>query len=453
MFLRHDLKERALEVTRRRVLQGLLGGAMVSVGLPILECMLDDSGEAFAGGGELPTRFGMWYFGNGVRLSSWTPVTTGYDWQLGPDAELAPLLAHKEYVSVVSGLEVKTPYYPHHSGWPAVCSAGPHLRMPDVAGLYVSTFQYPSIDRLAADHFMQASPTPFRSLELAVTRFTGSIEGTTFQHLSHNGPNSVNPSESSPHAVWNRLFGTTGAEPMLKQARASVLDAVAQQIKALEPKLGAVDRQRLDQHFESVRDLEQRLLAPVGECTTPTDPGDFPDVGGNEQIAEKNRAMSDLLALALSCGLTQTFSIMFSTCGNGTVFWMAGATDSQHYTNHTEAAPYTIHHNATIFTMEQLAYFLERLQSTPEGAGNLLDRCSIVVATEHTEGWTHSQQDMPMLICGKGGGRLRGNFHYRQVGGNTTRTLLTALRGAGLPLEGVGYEGGYSNEPIAELEV
>jgi hypothetical protein len=121
--------------------------------------------------------------------------------------------------------------------------------------------------------------------------------------------------------------------------------------------------------------------------------------------------------------------------------------------NHTEAAPYNKQRDAVKFTMSQLAYFLEKLRTTEEGASNLLAQSSILVTTEHTEGWTHSQDDMPILLCGKGGGRLRGDVHFRGNGGNTTRALLTALRGAGLPLTEFGYEGGWTNEPISELEV
>ena len=102
--------------------------------------------------------------------------------------------------------------------------------------------------------------------------------------------------------------------------------------------------------------------------------------------------------------------------------------------------------------MSQLAYFLDRLKNTPEATGNLLDHSSILVCTEHTEGWSHSQDDLPMLVCGKGGGRLRGNYHYRQDGGNASRALLTALRGAGLPLTEFGHEEGYVKDPIVEVE-
>lgn len=443
------------KLSRRMVLRGMTAAGAVTLGLPVFQLLLDDHGEAWADGEDLPTRFGLWFFGNGVRLDSWLP-SQGHDWQPPADGELVPLVPHKDYVSVVSGLDVKTPRHPHHSGMATICTGGPHLKIDDVRDTIVSTFKYPSVDQVAADWQMQQQPTVYRSLEVAVTRFRGTDEGTTFQYLSHNGSASgetnVNPSEESPHAFFERLFGDGETDPLVKQARASVLSAVMDQIAALQAKLGAADRQRLEQHLDSVADLERRLGAPAAECTKPVDPGDFPDVEGKEQITEKNAVMSDLMALALACDLTRSFSIMFSTCGSGVVMWPVGGTDGQHYMTHTEPAPWNLQHQSVVFTMEQLAYFLDRLKQTPEGSGNLLDRCSILVCSEHAEGWNHAQDDMPILICGKGGGRLVGNVHQRDVGGNTTKALLTALRGSGMPLDAFGHEAGHVTSGMSELE-
>lgn len=452
-YLKLGRRSRIVRPSRRAFLRGAAG---VTLALPLFDFMLNTHGEALANGEELPTRFGLWFFGNGVHLQHWTP-SEGHDWQPPADGSLTPLLPLKEYVSVVSGLSVKTNRHPHHSGMANACSGGPHLKLGDVRDTIVSTFKYPSVDQVAAEYFMQNAPTKYRSLEVAVTRFRGTDEGTTFQYLSHNGSangeTNVNPSEESPQAFFNRLFNEGTAEPLLLKSRARVLDAVGDQIASLKNKLGKQDQQRLDQHLTSVSELETRLGAPLANCTKPLDPGEFPDIDSNEQMAEKNRAMSELMALALACGLTRSFSIMFSTCGSGAVFWMAGATDGQHYMNHTEPSPYPKHRQALHFTMEQLAYFLQVLRDTPEGSGNLLDHCSIVVTTEHTEGWTHSQDDMQYLICGKGGGRLRGNYHYRDSGSTPARALLTGLRGAGLPLAEFGYEAAHTASPISELEV
>lgn len=449
-----NLKKR-IQPSRRLFLRGMLGGAAVAVGLPLFDFMLNNHGERLAEGAEIPTRFGLWFFGNGVHLPTWTPPTVGPDWNVPGDNALTALLPLKEYVSVVSGLSVKTSFHPHHSGMAAVCSGGPHLKIDDVRDTIVSTMKYPSIDQVAAEYFQSQVKSPYKSLEASVTRFRGTDEGTQFQYLSHNGSSggetNVNPSEESPHAFFERLFNTGTTGPIIAKARGSVLDAVGGQIKTLQGKLGTKDKQRLEQHLTSISEIQSRLNIPTAQCTKPGDPGDFPDLASNEQIAEKNKVMSDLMTLALACGLTRSFSIQYSTCGSGAVFWMVGATDGQHYMNHTEPAPYTKQQEAVRFTMKQLAYFLDKLKGTPEGTGNLLDHCSIFVSSEHAEGWSHEQKDMPMLICGKGGGRLKGNVHARIPDGNVSMGPFTALLGAGLPLTAFGHEEGYVTSPVSDL--
>lgn len=426
---------------RRTFLRGVLAtGAAVTIGVPVLDAMLDERGTALAGGEPLPTRFGVWFWGNGVRPERWTPSGT-VDW--APSDQLAPFATAgvKPWVSVVTGCEVKTATHPHHSGMAAIMTGAHFAQVGTTRDTIVSSFAYPSVDQVVAAHHEGA--TPFRSLEFGITRFRGTDEGTSFQHLSHNGTNNPNPSEYSPSRMFARLFSAP-VDAQIDLARQSVLDNVGSQIRALQPRVSRADSIRLDQHFESVRALELRLAAGAAACAMPVDPGDFPDVGGREQIAEQNRAMSDLCAIALACDLTRSFSMFFSTAGSGVVMWPVGASNSLHQINHDEGPPYPTVHAATVFTMEQLAYFLTRLRDTPDGAGaNLLDNVSILGTSELSEGWTHSNREFPILIAGKGGGRLRGNVHHRVDNANTSIAVLTALRGAGLPAESFGYDENY----------
>ena len=99
---------------RRTFLNGVLKGSAFSIGLPVFEAMLGINGEAFADGTDIPTRFGIWFWGNGVRPEKWTPTTTGEHWI--PNEETLPLLSHQAYLSIVSGCEIKTATHPHHSG-------------------------------------------------------------------------------------------------------------------------------------------------------------------------------------------------------------------------------------------------------------------------------------------------------------------------------------------------
>ncbi len=443
-------------LNRRQMLRGMLGGSAITIALPILEGMLNEHGEAFAQGEAIPTRFGLWFWGNGVRPEHWIPqgVGQGAAWQLSE--ELLPLQNHKAKLSALSGYTIRTGTHPHHAGMTGVMTGKPLHQVGVTRDTIVSTFDGPSLDMIAAAQL--EGQTPFRSLEVGVTRFRGTDEGTTFQHLSHNGPNNPNPSEYDPRTVFNRLFvGNNSVNDL--ETRRSVLDAVMGQFSKLRPKLGANDRRRLDQHFESIRSLERRLASEPIVCALPNEPNTYPDLNGQEQINAKNEVMSELVALALACDLTRVFSIQFSTCGSGVIVHEAGATDGLHRTTHDEPmsgnpATQPIVHAATIYTMSQLAIFLDKLDQSPVGSGTLLDHCAIACTTEHTDGRLHRYEDFPFLIAGLGGGRLRGDVHHRGSGQESiTQAGLTTLRAAGLNLPSFGSADGYTEQSISALEI
>ena len=433
---------------RRTVLRGLLGGAAVTLPLPTLEIMLDASGEAFAGGDPLPTRFGVWFWGNGIKPDSWIPPFEGADWT--PSAELQPLADLRSYVSVLTGMEIKTDDHPHHSGMAGIMTGRKYEKLGDIRDTIVSTFASQSVDQLAAD--WHSGTTPFRSIEAGVTWFRGTDEGSTFQHLSHNGPNNPNPSEYDPIALYERLFATE-TDPSRDLLRRSVLDAVNDQARVLNERLGAADRIRLEQYYDSVRTLEHRLAMAGPPCGTSAAPGSsYLDIGGLEQIEEKNLAMAQLVATALACDLTRVFSVLFSPAGSEVLIWQVGASDPLHTLSHEEPQPQPTVDAAITFTMEQLAVFLETLRDTPDGTGNLLDRCSILCTSELSDGYDHRNDEFPILIAGLGDGRLRGNYHYRSSSSrNTSEAVLTALHGGGVELGSFGADEGYADAVIDDV--
>jgi len=357
-------------------------------------------------------------------------------------------------------MEIKTATHPHHSGMAGIFTGQRYHELGSVRDTIASTFAAPSIDQVVAERWA-ADPTtraPFRSLEVAVCRFHGTDEGTSFQHLSHNGPQNVNASEYNPRRLYERLFGQSNSA-QVDAARMSVLDAVKGDINALKLRASSVDKLRLDQHFDSIRSIEQRLSLLPSECQTPDLPAEsYPDVMGQEPIQAKNEVVSDLVAMALACDLTRVFSVLFSTAGAGTRYWMVGAQNSLHQTAHDERASGSelqpTVHAATIFKMEQLAYFLNRLRLTPEGAGNLLDSCGILCTTELCEGYTHSNDEFPIVLAGKAGGALKGGYHYRSPNKeNTSKVLLTLLRAMGDPRPSFGVAEGNVTDLISDLMV
>ena len=459
---------------RRTVLRGLFAGSAVSVGLPALEAMLNGNGTAYAqGGAPLPRRLGIFFWGNGVRLKFWTPATSP-TWQLTPS--LMPLAAVKDYVNVVSGMDIKIPRARvHHTGVIGVLSGGPVVVQPRGSATYRSTFTLPSIDQVAAATLGKA--TRFKSLELGVSRRLRKDEGVTPTILSHNGPNSGNPPIFEPREVFTRLFGggdvtpppSMGGAPMtgpgaLEKAtamRRSVLDAVVKDIDRLKLRVGSTDKRRLDQHLETVRAIERRLPVAMpgapgatGSCVPgKAPPATFPNTPEGEQLEPVTVAMSELAALSLACDHTRVFSMLFSGSIGSTVFWQAGVKRGHHQLTHDEAGDQPQIQATTVFTMKMLAILLQKLKDTPEGPGNLLDSCAILATSDCAEGKVHSVKDYPILVAGRAGGHFKyPGVHHREVGGNTTTVLFSLLRSVGVTLPEVGSSTGRATSGVSAIE-
>lgn len=435
-------------IHRRTMLRGMLGGAGVCVALPTLDAMLDAHGEAYASGEPLPKRFGVFFWGNGVRLDAWVPDTTGPGWQ--PKELLQPFFAPEtdvhDYVSVVSGTRCVSAGAGHHTGR-AVMLAGSY----DESLATYGRAYTPTSDQIAADSMQGDSP--FRTLEIGVSR-RGFENSTNERAMSWVDPTSALPAEHSPHQLFVRLFGDGVDEEedfRLRDARGSVLDVVAQDAEVLSNKLGSADRIRLEAHLDGIRAIEKNLDFDTGGCVLPTDPGDFPDQDGKEQLAETSRAMSGLLAHALACDLTRVFTFKFTGMQTDTLFWQTGASEGLHTMTHDAGMQHMVH-DAVRFMMQEWAYALAQLADMPEGTGNVLDNCAIYCTSELSEGESHSVQDMPILLCGKAGGALQSGIHYRSTTEeNAVRALFTCLRACDVPVDEFGAGPDRADETLPAL--
>jgi hypothetical protein len=452
---------------RRTFLRGTLaGGISISVGLPLLEPMLNANGTALAQDGALPKRFGVFFFGNGrgVEAAKWHPTGTGASWT--PSVELAPLAGIKDYISVVTGMNGKLDKSPqgHHKGSAAILSGYEFVTQPANNAPYRSTFAKPSIDQLVATAVGTA--TPFRSIELATSSRVINGEGTTIQYISHNGPDSPNPPQIKPTAVFDRLFAGGGATgpamapgvtDKLRALRGSVLDTVLGDLGALQKRVGVADRARLEQHAESIRAVERRLTMPVAtaaDCANPVRPADPAAASGKEPLAERLDAMGDLLALAMSCDLTRVFSIQWSGSAGGPVFWQVGATRGHHDLSHDGASSQDTMEAITIFTMEQFAKLIGKFKATPDGAGNLLDSMAVLATSDTSDGEAHTTNDYPIVIAGSAGGALKfPGVYYNSSGEHTNKVLLTLLRSVGVQVADIGEGNNKQTMGCSALEV
>jgi hypothetical protein len=447
-------------IHRRHLLRGALGGVAVRVGLPALELMMSGSAQAAA-----PRRLVVFFWGNGrgIDPARWTPAATGAGW--APSPQLQPLAGLKDYVNVVSGFDSKltSSSRGHHNGVVTMMTGGDYKEEPANGAPYRSTFALPSIDQVAARAI--GGSTPFFSLELGVSSRIIRGEGSTLAFISHNGPDSGNPAEVSPAAVYTRLFSKAPAgneadvrlAQLTVELRKSALDAVLEDLKALGPRVGAQDRARLEQHAENVRGIEKRLMivAPAA-CAAPAAVSDPAGSSGHEPLEERSQLMGKLLATAFACDLTRVASILFSGSVCSTLFWQVGANSGHHDLSHGGSGTQTVIDASTVFIMKQLAVFLEALRATPEGTGNLLDQTAAMATSDCSNGTTHSTKDMPIVVAGRAGGALKfpGVHHHAAAGSdnNTSRVLFSLLHAVGVPLTEVGAGGGKVTGGLPEIE-
>lgn len=441
--------------SRRTMLRGILGGAAVSLGLPPLEAMFNSSGTAYAAGGGLPLRFGLFFWGNGNLPDRWTPTGegAGADWALSE--QLMPLASVKDLITVVSGMSLHTDnIYPHTSGASGVLTGCNLLAYED--GREDGTFAVPSIDQLIAGHI--GGETIYRSLE------TGVLPGTSGK--SYNGPNNQNPPELSPHAFYERIFGASFREPGEEgivdptlALRRSVLDAVMEDIDKLDARVGAADKARLDQHFTGVRELELRLARlqedppNLEACLRADEPAlEFPEVEGRHPIRDIHRAMADLLVMALACDQTRVVSQWFSDPLNNKLF--PDATMGHHSLTHDEPGEQLQVNMVTQFIMGEFAYFVEQLSLVPEGEETLLDHMLLLATSEHGRGQTHSFQEMPIVLAGGACGAIRQGVHHRSyTGDNASQVMLSAVRAMGISAASFGVDAGEVTDGLSEIEV
>ena len=220
------------EISRRTALRGVVNGAAITVGVPLLDLFLDGNGEAMAAtggaatGAPVPVRFGTWFWGLGVNPNRWFPSKAGPNYELKP--ELVPIKDYQSKINVLGNFSVPldgAPNLPHASGGPAIRTG---RALTAERGLPGESFDVTIGDLIG-------TRTRFRSLEM-------SSSGDPRNSLSGRGGGNLNPSEVSASALYTRIFGTGFKDPNSAtftpdpqvMARRSVLSAVTEQRQSLE---------------------------------------------------------------------------------------------------------------------------------------------------------------------------------------------------------------------------
>lgn len=411
-------------LSRRTFLHGLgATGATVRLALPPLTAMLNSHGAAYATGAPIPTRFVLWFNGNGIPERYWIPPDTGPDYQITPC--LQPLARFRNDIHILSGLDspnarVPGPGNEHMRSMSALVS-GERFTGAGAGGI--------SIDQRVAAKI--GTETRFRSLEIGVCQesFGHSIQ----RNLSWAGRDRPLPPETIPHKLFDRLFGARDYGWINR--RKSVIDAVYRDAARLEQSLGASDKHRVDEYLSSVRDIERAIVqlppdtARVDPPDMDNDPKDWPAVA---------KIQSNLLVHALATGQTRVASYMLTKCQGLSRFpWLGLGSARHHDYSHFQgggAMQQEVMREICRWHADEFAYLLAKLKSTPEGDGNLLDRTCLLYVHEHAEANDHKNSGLAAIVAGHAGGLVTGR-HSKMTGtvGDLYLTLTAKSIGAPLP--------------------
>jgi hypothetical protein len=427
-----------LAMPRRTFLRGL----GTTLALPMLDAMV----PALSAAPTAPPRTSFIYIANGVIQDQWTPKTTGAGFELTPI--LKPLEAFKNDINVISGLaHLQADTFGDGTGDHPRASAawltGVHAYDRTLPGIEVKLAT--SADQIIAQHI--GRNTPVSSIELSVDYPTqGACDsGDCFyvNTVSWRNETTPNPTELHPRVVFERLFGDGGtAAERLAHIRktGSILDSISQEVSRLANTLGGGDRSKLGEYLDSVRDIEQRIqnAEKQGAHTfeLPERPVDVPAT-----FEDHTKLMFDLQVLGFRADVTRVSSMIMSRELSTMTFGQIGVPDQHHAVSHHRNDPELIAKKAKIdvHQAQLLGYFLDRLKSTPDGDGSLLDHSLIVYGGGMGNGNLHRHTDLPCLLAGKLGGQFTTGRHlaYPQ---NTpmTNLLLTILASVGVRQDALG---------------
>ncbi len=442
--------------TRRNILKGIMHGSAVTVGLPLLDFFLDNNGMALASGAPIPVRYGTWFWGCGVNAARWFPTKLGRDYDI--KEELKAIAPYKDKVTVFSGMNCELAGKPNLPHWSAIASTLTGV-VPSSGGVGGGRAEAATLDCLISDHIGKG--TRFRSLEVACT-------GQPNVSYSMRAGSTVNPSEVDPVALYKRIFGPEFKDPnsaeftpdpqvMLER---SVLSSIKDERADLMRTLGTADRQRVDQYFTSLRQIEEQLgqllqkPAPAQACVVPK------DAGGAQLGAEIGQAMkthdmlAQLLVMALACNQTRVFNLALSTAGSD--LRKPGDPVNFHELTHEEPVDEKLGYQpkSTFFmerSMETFASMLKIMDSVKEGDRTLLDNSLVMATSESNMAKIHSVDNLPIMVAGSAGGKWKTGQHVSGRGDPATRVGLTIQQVMGLPVSSWGKDSMETSKPVTEV--
>jgi Protein of unknown function (DUF1552) len=449
-------------ISRRAVLRGI----GCTLALPLLDGMVPALSALGKTAAKPINRLGVTYVPNAMIMPNWTPAVEGAGFELMPT--MLPLAPFREQLLILGGLNcVPTP------GRPGGAHAKASTRfLTDVSPPMSETWLDAgiSMDQIAAKEL--GKYTQLASLELAIE--SGETAGSCDQGfacpytntISWSGASTPLPTQNNPRAVFERLFGDSGStNPKLRLARIkedrSLLDSVTQEAADLRGTLGRADRVKLVEYLDAIRDVERRIQKAEEQSDQELPTVEHP-AGIPSDYEEHVKLMFDLEVLAYQCDLTRVITFMLGREQSGMTYPQIGVVDAHHPITHHQHDAVKIANVAKInhYHVQLFAYLLEKLRSTPDGDGSLLDHMTMIYgsgmadADPYGSGNSHDPHDIPLLLLGGGAGHLKGGRHVRYPKADVTPLAnlhLTLLDQLGVRWDRIGDSTGRLDDRLLSV--
>jgi hypothetical protein len=419
-----------------------LRGIGVTLALPLLDSMIPAATALAQTSARSRTRAVFTFIPHGASMPYWTPKADGTQFEFTPILE--PLEPFREYVTIVSGMAHRmADAQPgekgaDHAHPAAVFLSGAHPKRTTGLDVRCGT----TADQVLAKHIGQDTPLP--SLELAIEDVgangtCGSGYSCAYSNtISWQTPVKPLPMEIRPRVVFERLFGD-GSSPeqrlRRKQKDRSILDSITRDVSRLKLNMGASDRVRLDQYLDDIRELERRLQ--LSEKHTAVELSESSSaIGVPDSFEEHVKLMFDLMTLALRSEITRVVTLMLGRELSVRSFPESGFNGGWHGTSHHGNNPARMEQWSKINRYHAKAFggLLEKLKSTSDGDGNLLDHSMVLYGSALSNGNAHDHHPLPVLLAGHGAG-IKGGRHIRTDDAPMANLLLSMLSKSGIELD------------------
>ncbi|MCY4588680.1 MAG: DUF1552 domain-containing protein [Bryobacterales bacterium] len=416
----------------------LLRGMGATVALPLLDAMVPAMTPTAATPASPVRRLGYIFIPMGSDINRWTPPGDHSLTELSPI--LRPLERHKDYVTVVTNMELKNAYPGTHATSNSSYLSCAKAKFTESSDYYLGT----TVDQIAAREIGQDTRLPSLELGIELLDIVGQCDdgyACVYQNnLSWSSPTSPLPYEANPQKVFGRLFGEGSPEEQSRtlKKKASMLDRVKSDISRLRTELGSGDRVKVDHYLNSVREVERRIqIAAAGVNENPAPDAERP-VGVPAAYADHVRLMFDLQVLALQADITRVISFQMAREGSTRSYHEIGVSEPHHPLTHHGNDQEKIAKMAKIneYHVSLFGYLLEKLKTTPDGDGSLLDHSIYMYGSGMGDPNLHDHINLPILVTGGAAGKMKGGRHISYEDRTPLANLhLTLLEKAGVRMD------------------